>query len=95
MQIAERLYTQGYISYPRTETTQYADGFGLVATLEKLKESNFWGDAALDLLKRGIARPRSGHDAGDHVRVFTPFAMYNSLLNSAAADLSPCQCRTT
>lgn len=37
MQVAERLYTQGYISYPRTETTSYPENADLRYLLLKLK----------------------------------------------------------
>lgn len=44
MQIAERLYTQGYISYPRTETTHYPENFDLKGTLRQQANNLFWGD---------------------------------------------------
>ncbi|CAG2163578.1 unnamed protein product [Oppiella nova] len=66
MQIAERLYTQGYISYPRTETNQYPNNFDLVSTLRTMALSNDWGQEVKQLLEKGITKPKSGHDAGDH-----------------------------
>ncbi|CAH1786482.1 unnamed protein product [Owenia fusiformis] len=66
MQIAERLYTQGYISYPRTETTHYPDKFDLRGTLQQQLSNTSWGQSVNDLLAQGINRPRKGHDAGDH-----------------------------
>lgn len=44
MQIAERLYTQGYISYPRTETTHYPANFDLKGTLKQQANSSIWGE---------------------------------------------------
>ncbi|TRY93579.1 hypothetical protein DNTS_005181 [Danionella cerebrum] len=66
MQIAERLYTQGYISYPRTETTHYPENFDLKGTLKQQANSSFWGETVKALLSEGINRPRKGADAGDH-----------------------------
>lgn len=34
MAVAEKLYTQGYISYPRTETSRYSDNFNLTLVYE-------------------------------------------------------------
>lgn len=66
MQIAEKLYIQGYISYPRTESTQYAESFDLKEVLRQQQNASDWGDDVKELLKRGINKPRKGHDAGDH-----------------------------
>ena len=66
MQIAEKLYTQGYISYPRTESTQYAENFDLKDVLKQQQNNQEWGSDVKNLLAKGINRPRKGHDAGDH-----------------------------
>ena len=66
MQVAERLYTQGYISYPRTETTHYPENFDLKGTLKQQQSHGHWGDAARELLSAGLSKPRKGYDAGDH-----------------------------
>ncbi|XP_060050632.1 DNA topoisomerase 3-beta-1 isoform X5 [Erinaceus europaeus] len=66
MQTAERLYTQGYISYPRTETTHYPENFDLKGPLRQQANHPYWADTVKQLLTEGINRPRKGHDAGDH-----------------------------
>ncbi|XP_077457856.1 DNA topoisomerase 3-beta-1 isoform X2 [Stigmatopora argus] len=66
MQIAERLYTQGYISYPRTETTHYPENFDLKGTLKQQINSRWWGEEVKNLLSAGINQPKKGVDAGDH-----------------------------
>ncbi|XP_023029815.2 DNA topoisomerase 3-beta [Leptinotarsa decemlineata] len=66
MQIAEKLYIQGYISYPRTETTRYPENFDLIGVLRQQQNSSDWGDEVRQILNNGVNRPKSGHDAGDH-----------------------------
>uniref|UniRef100_A0A670JYZ8 DNA topoisomerase n=1 Tax=Podarcis muralis TaxID=64176 RepID=A0A670JYZ8_PODMU len=66
MQIAERLYTQGYISYPRTETTHYPENFDLKGSLRQQANNPYWAETVKALLSEGINKPRKGHDAGDH-----------------------------
>ncbi|KAK9679112.1 hypothetical protein K7432_016409, partial [Basidiobolus ranarum] len=74
MQIAERLYIQGYISYPRTETSKYPKNFDLKAVLKTQVEHSLWGQDVKMLLKDGFTTPEGGHDAGDHPPI-TPMSM--------------------
>ncbi|KAF8388494.1 hypothetical protein HHK36_027166 [Tetracentron sinense] len=66
MQLAERLYTQGFISYPRTESTAYPSSFDFKGTLEAQVNNPTWGDYVWTLIADGFHKPRSGTDAGDH-----------------------------
>ncbi|GAV58963.1 Topoisom_bac domain-containing protein, partial [Cephalotus follicularis] len=66
MQLAERLYTQGFISYPRTESTAYPSSFNFHGTLSAQANNPVWGSYIQTLLAEGYHRPRSGTDAGDH-----------------------------
>lgn len=44
---------QGYISYPRTETTHYPENFDIVSTLKQLSPSPDWGADIRDILSGG------------------------------------------
>ncbi|GMT13872.1 hypothetical protein PFISCL1PPCAC_5169, partial [Pristionchus fissidentatus] len=66
MHVAESLYTQGYISYPRTETSCYPPNFDLRGTLSRQCNDQRWGNVASRVMQEGINRPRGGFDKGDH-----------------------------
>lgn len=43
MKIAEKLYTQGLISYPRTETNIFPKDFDLCSLIQKQVDDRNWG----------------------------------------------------
>ncbi|XP_057429200.1 DNA topoisomerase 3-beta isoform X2 [Lotus japonicus] len=66
MQLAERLYTQGFISYPRTESTAYPPSFDFRGALSAQANNPTWGNYVEGLLTNGYLKPRLGTDVGDH-----------------------------
>ncbi|CAK8993289.1 unnamed protein product [Durusdinium trenchii] len=67
MRIAEGLYSSGYISYPRTETTKYSQTFDLVAALREQAYHPTWGKTVSYVLRETqIQQPVAGTDKGDH-----------------------------
>ncbi|KAK9471085.1 DNA topoisomerase [Dipodascopsis tothii] len=65
MDIAEKLYTQGFVSYPRTETDRFDPGMDLQALVRKQTADNNWGAYAQGLLDGGFRAPRQGKN-DDH-----------------------------
>lgn len=69
MRVAESLYSHGYISYPRTETSRYPPSFDVTSVLNELSYHPTFGKSVQWLLKENGGRvrpPSEGHDAGDH-----------------------------
>ncbi|ORX77674.1 prokaryotic type I DNA topoisomerase [Anaeromyces robustus] len=60
MTISEKLYNQGYISYPRTETDQFKDDFDLNSLINIQTNNNKWGGYAQSLLQGKFVKPRKG-----------------------------------
>ncbi|KAF5282481.1 hypothetical protein FQR65_LT14290 [Abscondita terminalis] len=60
MKIAEKLYTQGYISYPRTETNIFPKELNLTPLVEQQYENDQWGGFARNIITNGGPNPRQG-----------------------------------
>jgi DNA topoisomerase IA len=81
MNIAEKLYIAGFISYSRTETTPYnLDGFDVRSTLREHTKHEAWGRSAAYLLGAKYMKsrrpPLHGRYVGDHPPI-TPLKAAN------------------
>ncbi|XP_065540765.1 DNA topoisomerase 3-alpha isoform X2 [Lathamus discolor] len=61
MRISEKLYTQGFISYPRTETNIFPKELNLSALVQQQTQDPNWGAFAQRILDQGGPTPRSGN----------------------------------
>eukprot|EP00929_Paragymnodinium_shiwhaense_P012799 TRINITY_DN120697_c0_g1_i1.p1 TRINITY_DN120697_c0_g1~~TRINITY_DN120697_c0_g1_i1.p1 ORF type:complete len:1186 (-),score=246.05 TRINITY_DN120697_c0_g1_i1:57-3614(-) len=66
MAIAEKLYLNGLLTYPRTETTRYPRSLNIRGMLEEHVAHPKWGQWCQRLLQGLAVRPREGFEAGDH-----------------------------
>ncbi|KAK7053262.1 DNA topoisomerase [Paramarasmius palmivorus] len=60
LDIAEKLYQQGFLSYPRTETDQFDPQFDFQSLIEKQRADPSWGQFATSLREGGFNTPRKG-----------------------------------
>ncbi|KAG7098452.1 hypothetical protein E1B28_000402 [Marasmius oreades] len=60
LDIAEKLYQQGFLSYPRTETDQYDPQFDFHILIDKQRVDPSWGDFATSLREGEFCAPRKG-----------------------------------
>ena len=70
MTIAEDLYTAGYISYPRTENTEYPSSLNLKFVLEKLKETPFKKEIEEILSQDKIIPSKGKRKTTDHPPIY-------------------------
>ncbi|XP_024937681.1 DNA topoisomerase 3-alpha isoform X2 [Cephus cinctus] len=83
MQTAEKLYTQGLISYPRTETNIFPKELNLNDLVQNHVESSVWGTFARRVLDEGIM-PRQGRKSDHAHPPIHPIKFTNSLSGDEA-----------
>ncbi|KAM7372316.1 hypothetical protein PAMP_009493 [Pampus punctatissimus] len=80
MKIAEKLYTQGFISYPRTETNIFPATLALAPLVEQQTHSQVWGTFAQRVLDQpGGPNPRHGKNSDQAHPPIHPTKFTNTL----------------
>ncbi|KZC11859.1 PREDICTED: DNA topoisomerase 3-alpha [Dufourea novaeangliae] len=83
MKIAEKLYTQGFISYPRTETNIFPKELNLVPFVNQQVNNPAWGGFAQQLLDDGLS-PRQGKKSDQAHPPIHPLKCSNNLQGNDA-----------
>ncbi|ADI73601.1 DNA topoisomerase I [Methanohalobium evestigatum Z-7303] len=81
MRIAETLYTNGYISYPRTDNTVYPDSLDLRNLIAMFKSGQFKQYAQYLLNKSNLVPTRGKKETQDHPPIYPTSAAKKSELN--------------
>ncbi len=76
MQIAENLYMNGYISYPRTDNTVYPKTLDLISIVTSFLNSPFSKEASVVLNQEKIVPSRGKKESKDHPPIY-PTAVAN------------------
>ncbi|XP_053194618.1 DNA topoisomerase 3-alpha isoform X1 [Scomber japonicus] len=80
MKIAEKLYTKGFISYPRTETNSFPASLALAPLVELQTHSQDWGTFAQRVLEQpGGPNPRQGKNSDEAHPPIHPTKFTNTL----------------
>lgn len=82
MRIAEKLYTQGFISYPRTETNEYPKEMNLGQLVGLQTGDPNWGSFAQGIMDSGGPTPRQGNKSDKAHPPIHPTKYTNSKLSS-------------
>ncbi len=92
--IAENLYMNGYISYPRTDNTVYPRSIDLVKVVEILKNIPEFSDAAKDVLTLEKLSPTKGKKkTTDHPPIYPTSIADKNTLNEDEWKLYELVCR--
>ncbi|PPQ85703.1 hypothetical protein CVT26_005857, partial [Gymnopilus dilepis] len=79
LDIAEKLYQNGFVSYPRTETDEFDSQFDHMSLIAKQTADPAWGEFATSLQNGGYSPPRKGkHNDKAHPPIH-PTAHANNL----------------
>ncbi|KAI1722746.1 DNA topoisomerase domain-containing protein [Ditylenchus destructor] len=86
MSVAEHLYTRGYISYPRTETSSYPGSFDFISILRQQATTQRYASISNQILSEGVSKPKAGEDKGDHPPI-TPMKADDGYLSGDHAQV--------